>query len=174
MNGLVLDKKAESNKLRPSCPLSLLSCENTAFVPSGKHCFRIYSWKQRVAKPDTKPASVLMQGFSAFGTVRNKFLLLDIVEILYVVFCYISTNRLRRCLFVCILFWEQGLANFIQAGLELTIFLPQPPQHWDYGHTPAHLAQRFGLFVVVLAELGITMGLVCQVSTLTLSYFLTH
>jgi hypothetical protein len=58
-------------------------------------------------------------------------------------------------------FLRQGPAIYSLAGLELTIFLPQPPQHWDYGHTPAHLAQRFGLFVVVLAELGITMGLVC-------------
>jgi hypothetical protein len=42
-----------------------------------------------------------------------------------------------RILFYFILFWSNYV---VQAGLELSILLPPPPEFWDYRSAPPHLA----------------------------------
>jgi hypothetical protein len=44
--------------------------------------------------------------------------------------------------FVCLCVWRQGLPYVAQAGLELTILLPQPPAGWHCKCAPTCLADN--------------------------------
>jgi hypothetical protein len=44
-------------------------------------------------------------------------------------------------MFKIIYLFETGSHYIAQAGLELSILLPQPPECWDYRHVPPPLAE---------------------------------
>jgi hypothetical protein len=64
-----------------------------------------------------------------------------------------STNSVNA-----IFIFQQGLHYVAQAGLELTIFLPQLPEYWDYRCVPPHL-DFIALFYISLLPVNNTESL---------------
>jgi hypothetical protein len=52
-------------------------------------------------------------------------------------------HHVQMTLFIYLFIFEIRSHCVTQGGLELTILLPQPPEHWDYKHKPPHLALQY-------------------------------
>jgi hypothetical protein len=51
---------------------------------------------------------------------------------------YIDNIYIKMGIQFCTLIFETGSNYIAQSGLEFAVFLPQPPECWDYSHDPPY------------------------------------